>query len=65
VEPCRKKKEQTTMATTKAAQSNKKPQKTSLYAYHICSLNGHKMKNYPKFIEMKMFYGKSMIIAKV
>jgi hypothetical protein len=23
------------------------------------------MKNYPKFTEMKMFYGKSMIIAKV
>ncbi len=33
VEPCRKKKEHTTMATTKAAQSNQKPQKASLYAY--------------------------------
>ncbi len=64
VKPCRKKKEQ--MAATKATQSNQKPHKTSLYACHICSLNGHKMKDYPKFIEMKkMFYGKSMIIAKV
>ncbi len=66
VEPCRKKKEHTTMVATKAAQSNQKPQKTSLYVSHICSLNGHKMKEYPKFTKMKkMFYGKFMIIAKV
>jgi hypothetical protein len=31
----------------KRAQLNKKPQKTSSYACHISSLNGHKMTDYP------------------
>ncbi len=53
------------MATTKATQSNQKPRKTSSYACHICDLNGHKMTNFLKFIEKKMFHGKFMIIAKV
>ncbi len=54
------------MATTKVAQPNQKPQKTSSYACHICGLNGHKMTNYPKFTEMqKMFQGKFVIVAKV
>jgi len=47
VETCRK--EQITMAATKAAQLTQKPKKTSLYACHIYGLNGHKMTNYPKF----------------
>ncbi len=66
VETCRKKKpEQITVTITKAAQQNQKPQKTSLYAYHIYGLNGHKMTNCPKFFEMKnMFHGKSMIITQ-
>ncbi len=66
VETCIKKKEHTIMATTKAAQPNQKLQKTSLYAYHICGLNGHKMIDCPKFIEMqKMFHGKSVIVVHV
>jgi hypothetical protein len=52
VETCKKKKEQTTMVTTNAAQPNQKLHKTSSYAYHICDLNGHKMMECPKFIEM-------------
>ncbi len=54
------------VATTKATQPSKKPQKTSSYACHICGLNGHKMTNYHKFVEMqKMFHGKSMVIIEV
>jgi hypothetical protein len=40
------------MVTTGATQPNQKPQKTSLYAYHIYGLNGHKMIDYSKFIKM-------------
>jgi hypothetical protein len=47
-----KKKEQTTMATTEATQPNQKTQKTSSYAHHICGLNGHKMTDSLKFVEM-------------
>ncbi len=65
VETCRKK-EQTIVATTKVAQQNQKPQKTFSYACHIYGLNGHKMKDCPKFTEMKnMFHGKSMTLVKV
>ncbi len=61
VEICKKKEQ-----TTEAAQQNQKPQKTSLYAYHICGLNGHKMIDCPKFIEVqKMFHRKYVTIAKV
>jgi hypothetical protein len=66
VETCRKNKEQTIVATTEVAQPNQEPHKTSLYACHICGLNGHKMTSCPKFVEMqKMFHGKSMVVAKV
>ncbi len=66
VKTCKKKKEQTTMATTKVAQPNQKPQKTSSYACHIYGLNGHKMADCLKFIELKkMFHGKLVIVAKV
>jgi hypothetical protein len=40
------------MEATKAAQHNQNPQKTYSYACHICGLNGRKMIDYPKFIEM-------------
>jgi hypothetical protein len=54
------------MVTIEATQWSKKPQKIFSYACHVYGLNGHKMTNYPKFIEMqKMFQGKFMIIAKV
>jgi hypothetical protein len=54
------------VATTKATQPNQKPLNTSLYACHICGLNGHKMKDCPKFDEMqKMFLGKFVTIIKV
>jgi hypothetical protein len=49
---CRKKKEQTIVATTKAIQPSQKPQKTSSYACHIYGLNGHKMIDCPKFVKM-------------
>jgi hypothetical protein len=66
VETCRKWKEQTKVATTKVAQLSQKTQKTSSYACHICGMNGHKMTNCPKFVEMqKMFHGKSMTVTKV
>ncbi len=52
VETCRKEKKETTVATTKATQPNKKKQNTSSYACHICGLNEHKMTNYQKFIKM-------------
>jgi hypothetical protein len=54
------------MVATKVAQPSQKTQKTSSYACHIYGLNGHKMIDCPKFIEMqKMFHGKFMIITKV
>jgi len=59
VETCRKKKKQTMVATIEATQTSKKPHKTSSYACHIYGLNGHKMTNYHKFVEMQnMFHGK-------
>jgi hypothetical protein len=54
------------VAVIKAAQLSQKSQKTSSYVCHICGLNGHKMTNCPKFVEMqKMFHGKIVSIAKV
>jgi hypothetical protein len=41
VKTCRKKKKQTTVATTQVAQPSQKAQRTSSYACHICGLNGH------------------------
>jgi hypothetical protein len=57
VETFRNKKEQTTSRkkkehTIEASQPSKKTHKTSSYACHICGLNGHKMIDCPKFIEM-------------
>ncbi len=64
VETCRK--EQTRVAITKVAQPSQKPQKTFLYACRICGLNGHKMIDCPKFIEMqKMFHGKYLTVVEV
>ncbi len=66
VATCKKKKEQTIVATTKVTQLNQKSQKTFSYACHICGLNGHKMTNCPNFAKMKkMFHGKFVVIAKV
>ncbi len=66
VETCKKKKKQTIMATIKAIQTNQKPQKTSSYACHNYGLNGHKMIDCLKFVEMqKMFHGKSMTIVEL
>ncbi len=54
------------MAATEVTQLDQKPQKTSSCACHIYGLNGHKMTNCPKFIEMqKMFHGKFVIIVDV
>jgi hypothetical protein len=56
-----KKKEESTIAMTKATTHNQKVQKTISYACPICGLNGHKMIDYPKFVEMqKMFQGKNV-----
>ncbi len=52
VETCKKKKEQTTMATIEATQPSEKTQKSYSYACHICGFNGHKMTNCPKFAKM-------------
>jgi hypothetical protein len=66
VETCKKKKEQTTVATTEVAQPSQKTQTTSSYACQIYGLNAHKMIDCPKFVEMqKMFHGKSVTIANV
>jgi acetylornithine/succinyldiaminopimelate/putrescine aminotransferase len=49
------------VATIKVAQPSQKT-----YACHIYGLNGHKMTDCPKFVEMqKMFHGKSMIVIEV
>jgi hypothetical protein len=54
------------VVATKATQPSQKPQKTSSYACYICGLNGHKMINCPKFIEMqKMLHGKFVTIVEV
>jgi hypothetical protein len=61
VETYRKKKEQTTVATTEVAQPSQKTQKTSSYECHIYGLT-----DCPKFAEMqKMFHGKFMVVIKV
>ncbi len=66
VETCRKKRQQTTVATKEATQPSQKPQKTFSYACHIYGLNGHKMIDCPKFTKMqKMFHGKSVTIVEV
>jgi hypothetical protein len=66
VDTCKKNKEQTMVATTKVTQPIQKTQKKSSYACHICGLNGHKMIDCPKFVEMqKMFHGKSVIVVEV
>jgi hypothetical protein len=66
VETCKKKEKQTMVITTEMTQPSQKTQKTFSYACHICGLNGHKMTNCPKFVEMhKMFHGKFVIVAKV
>ncbi len=65
VETCRKK-DETTMAAIEATQQSQKPQKTFSYACYIYGLNGHKMIDCPRFIEMqKMFHGKYVTIIKV
>jgi hypothetical protein len=65
VETCRKK-EETIVAATKVAPQSQKPQKTFSYACHIYGLNGHRMIDCPKFVEMhKMFHGKSVIVAEI
>jgi hypothetical protein len=54
------------MATKKVTQPSQKPHKTSSYVCCMCVLNGHKMTNYLKFIEMqKMFHGKYVTIIEV
>ncbi len=66
VETCKKKKKQTIVATTKATEPSQKPQKTSSYACHNCGLNGHKMIDCPKFVEIqKMFHGKYVVVVEV
>jgi hypothetical protein len=66
VETCTKKKGQPTMAIIKAIQQKSKIVEDILYACHICGLNGHKVIDCPKFIEMqKMFHGKFMTIVEV
>ncbi len=54
------------VATTKVAQPSEKPQKKSSYACHICGLNGHKLIDCPKFVEMqRIIHGKFMIVVEV
>jgi hypothetical protein len=54
------------VATTKATQPSQKTHKASSYACHICGLNGHKMIDCPKFVEMqKMFHGKFVTMTEV
>jgi len=66
METCKKKKEHTTMATTKAKQLSQKTQKTFSYACHISCLNGHKMIDCPKFAEMqKTFHEEFVTVVKV
>jgi len=51
------------MVTKEVTQPSQKPHKTSSYACCMCGLNGHKMIDYLKYIEMqKMFHGKYVTI---
>ncbi len=66
LETCRNEKENTTVIAIEVTQQSQKPQKISSYACHICGLNGHKMTDCPKFIEMqKMFCGKYVTIVEI
>ncbi len=58
---CRvKKKEEPIVTTTYATNQPHKGQKNNSSTYHIYGLNGHKMINSPKFVEMqKMFQGEN------
>jgi hypothetical protein len=40
------------VAMIEVAQPSQKSHKTSSYGCHICGLNGHKMIDCPKFVEM-------------
>jgi hypothetical protein len=54
------------VTATKATQQSQKPWKKFSYAYHSCSLNGHKMTYCPKFTKMqKMFHGKFVTLVEV
>jgi len=65
-ENIQKKERKITMATTEVAQPSQKPYKTSSYACYNCDLNGHKMTDCPKFVEMqKMFHGKYVAVTNV
>jgi hypothetical protein len=66
VETYKNKKEQTMVVTTKATQPNQKPKKKFSCACHICGLNGHKIIDCPKFVEMlNMFHGKFVAVVEV
>jgi hypothetical protein len=66
VETCKKMKEQTIVAIIEATQPSQKTKKTFVYACRIYGLNGHKMTNFPNFVEMqKMFHGKYVTKVEV
>jgi hypothetical protein len=50
---CKVKKEEPTIAMTKAISLNQNFQKNGSYACHIYGLNGHKMIDCPKFAKMQ------------
>ncbi len=55
-----KKKEEPTIVVTNVPIQIQKVQKNDSYACHIYALNGHKMTDCPKFVDMqKMFQGKN------
>ncbi len=66
METCKvKKKEEPIITTIKATNQLQKGEKNNLYVCHIYGLNGHKMINCPKFVEIqKMFQGKNASSAE-
>jgi len=72
INTCRmKKKEESILEMKKATTHNQKIQKTISYACPICDLNGHKMTNCSKFVEMLQgknasnTNGKSIVNVKI
>jgi hypothetical protein len=66
VETCKvKKKEEPIITTIKATNQLRKGENNNSYVCHIYGLNGHKIINCPKFVEiLKMFQGENASSAE-
>jgi len=56
VQTCKSKKEEPTVAATKATTQAGKPPRLLNYPCHICGIVGHKLMNYPRFKKMQSMF---------